>query len=200
MKMVDESKARQLLVEHGNKLISSGLVQGTWGNLSIRIDSDYMICTPSGLDYTRLGPSDMVKVNLYTLEYDEKHEHKPTSEKLFHSKIYLTHPEAGAIVHVHSLYSCIYAACSKDMHVRNPIVANQIGNKIVCAKYGMGGTEKLTNNIISALRKSEAKGCFMDHHGMVCYGKNIQDAFKNAQTIEEYAKKQIEPRWAKLNK
>ncbi|MBQ0005715.1 MAG: class II aldolase/adducin family protein [Clostridiales bacterium] len=200
MDFINEQEARELLVQHGNKLLSSGLVQGTWGNLSIRINSEYMICTPSGLDYTRLGPEDMVKVNLYTLEYDEEHENKPTSEKGFHSQIYLTHPDAGAVVHAHSLYSCIYAACSKDMNIKNVVTAGIIGKKIPCADYGMAGTEKLTKNIIAALRKSGAKGCFMDHHGMVCYGKDMKDAFRNALTIEESAKKHIEAKWNKLNK
>lgn len=198
MQMIEEQKARELLVEYGNKLLTSGLVQGTWGNLSIRIDSDYMVCTPSGLDYSRLGPEDMVKVNLYTLEYDAEKEHKPTSEKGFHSQIYLTQPNAGAVVHAHSLYSCIYAACSKDMPVKNKLTATQIGKKITCAKYALSSTDKLTKNVVEALNKSGSKGCFMDHHGMVCFGKDMENAFKNALTIEETAKKNIESKWSKL--
>lgn len=199
MVYIDEIRARELLVKHGNLLLSTGLVQGTWGNLSIRIDSDYMICTPSGLDYSRLGPSDMVKVNLHTLEYDAEHEHKPTSEKGFHSKIYLTHPDAGAIVHVHSLYSCIYASCGKNMAVDNEY-SSKLGEIIACAKHGPAGTNKLTNNIINAFNQTKSKGCFMDHHGMVCYGADMEDAFANALLIEEIAKNHIEPAWNAYSK
>ncbi len=187
MSRFNESEARSLLAEYGRKLVSSGLVQGSWGNLSIRIDDDYMICTPSGLDYTRLGPSDMVKVNIKTLEYDAVHEHKPTSEKLFHSRIYLTRPDAGAIVHVHSLYSCIFAACEKNLHIQSPDNAARIGNVVLCADYGMAGTATITRNIVKALRKSDSKGCFMNHHGMVCYGEDLQSAFENALIIEKEA-------------
>lgn len=196
MQMKDETKARELLVEYGKKLISTGLVQGTWGNLSIRIDDSYMICTPSGLDYTRLGPEDMVKVNLYDLSYDEEHENKPTSEKMFHSEIYLNHPDAGAVVHAHCLYSCIFASCGADMEVPNES-KKKIGDCIYCADYGMAGTKKLTKNIISALDSSDAKACFMYHHGMVCYGKDMIDAFDNALLVEKIAEKQIMDKWNK---
>ncbi|MCR5134736.1 MAG: class II aldolase/adducin family protein, partial [Clostridiales bacterium] len=52
----DEWSKRCLLVEYGKKLLETGLVQGTWGNLSIRLDDEYMLVTPSGLDYNRLTP------------------------------------------------------------------------------------------------------------------------------------------------
>ncbi|MBQ2747398.1 MAG: class II aldolase/adducin family protein, partial [Firmicutes bacterium] len=68
-----------MLVDYGKKLVQTGLVQGTWGNLSVRLDDTYMIVTPSGLDYLRLTPADMVKVNIETLEYEG--DLKPTSEK-----------------------------------------------------------------------------------------------------------------------
>ena len=49
-----EEKLREMLVEYGKKLVQSGLVQGTWGNISVRIDDTYMLTTPSGIDYIRL--------------------------------------------------------------------------------------------------------------------------------------------------
>ncbi|MBQ1489480.1 MAG: class II aldolase/adducin family protein, partial [Eubacterium sp.] len=45
----DEGRFRELLVEYGKKLLADGLVQGTWGNLSVRLDDRYMLATPSGL-------------------------------------------------------------------------------------------------------------------------------------------------------
>ena len=44
----------------------SGLVAGTWGNISARIDEDYMVITPSGMNYDSLCPEDMVVVDLNT--------------------------------------------------------------------------------------------------------------------------------------
>ena len=51
---LNERDLREKLVVYGKKLVESGLVQGTWGNISIRLDIDHMIISASGLDYERL--------------------------------------------------------------------------------------------------------------------------------------------------
>ena len=102
-----EQELRQALVDYGNALVACGLVQGTWGNLSVRLDEKYMLTTPSGLDYTRLTADDMVKVNLETLKYEG--DKKPTSEKGLHAAIYLNRPEIGAVIHTHAKYSSVFA-------------------------------------------------------------------------------------------
>ena len=86
----DETQGRELLVEYGRRLLADGLVQGTWGNISVRLDDQYMICTPSGLDYDRVGPEDMVLVDFHTLKYEGNR--KPTSEKGLHAGIYDMRP------------------------------------------------------------------------------------------------------------
>ena len=72
-----EMELREKLAEYGRKLVSTGLVQGTWGNISVMLDRETMLCTPSGLDYDRLTPYDMVRVNIRNLKADGIH--KPTS-------------------------------------------------------------------------------------------------------------------------
>ena len=57
----DKVKVAQIEVcETAKKMSSSGLVAGTWGNISARVDDEYMVITPSGMDYDRLFPEDMV--------------------------------------------------------------------------------------------------------------------------------------------
>ena len=41
--------AQAEVCETAKKMYSSGLVAGTWGNISSRIDDEYMVITPSGL-------------------------------------------------------------------------------------------------------------------------------------------------------
>ena len=100
-----EEKLREMLVEYGKKLVQSGLVQGTWGNISVRIDDTYMLTTPSGIDYIRLKSDDMVKVQIDDMSYEGIN--KPTSEKELHAAIYKQRPDIGAIIHTHSKYSSV---------------------------------------------------------------------------------------------
>lgn len=171
-----ELELRKTLVEYGIKLLREGLVQGTWGNLSIRLDDEYMLVTPSGLDYERLTPYDMVKVNINTLEYDG--DIKPTSEKGLHAEIYKRRPDAGSVIHTHSKYACVFAAAEKDLC-----------DEVKLAGYGLPGTKKLKNNTADAL--GDGFGAIMSHHGMIVCGRDIEDAFNNCIKLEEMAKERI---------
>ena len=90
-----EAEIRQAVKDAGVKLLESNLVQGTWGNISIRIDDKKMVVTPSGMDYIRMRPEDTVVVDIETLEYTS--DVKPTSEKKIHAAIYRDKDTCGYI-------------------------------------------------------------------------------------------------------
>ena len=188
-----EQEARELLVAYGNRLLETGLVQGTWGNLSIRIGDNEMLVTPSGLNYEDLGPDDMVLVYLDTLKWEGLH--KPTSERSLHAGIYLSRPEVGAIVHTHSKYCAIYAACQMPMVLKDEN-REKLGERILCAKYALSGTKQLAKQAQRALGKNNA--VFLSHHGMLVCGEDMETAFANAVLLEQIAEETIEARWARI--
>ncbi len=183
---LNEQYLREKLVVYGKKLVESGLVQGTWGNISIRLDIDHMIITPSGLDYERLTPDDMVKVNINTLEHEGSM--RPSSEKGLHAEIYKNRQDVGAVIHTHSKYSCVYAAANKEMPVLDEY-KSILGNEIKLAAYALAGTKALAKNTASALGKNA--GAILANHGMVACGTDIENAFEKCEAIEENGKKTL---------
>jgi len=181
-----EQELREALVEYGKALVSCGLVQGTWGNLSVRLDEKYMLATPSGLDYTRLTADDMVKVNIESLEYEG--DKKPTSEKGLHAAIYINRPEIGAVIHTHAKYSCVFAAAGKDMPVIEEY-RDLFGESIKLAKYALPGTKALKKNTASAV--GDNYGAIMANHGMIACGESLEKAFENCVKIEENGQKYL---------
>lgn len=186
-----EQKLREALVAYGVKLVEEGLVQGTWGNISIRLDDKHMLVTPSGLDYLRLTPEDMVKVNVETLEYEG--DLKPTSEKGLHAELYLRRPDIGAVIHTHSKYCCIFAAARQPLPVEDEGLQALFGKEIPLAKYGLPGTDKLKKHTVEAF--GDGWGCIMTAHGMICGGTSIEDAFDKCGKMEGCGKDYIESRW-----
>lgn len=164
-----ELKLREELVEHGKLLVESGLVQGTWGNLSARLDEKFMLVTPSGLDYERLTPADMVKVNIETMEYEG--DLKPTSEKGLHGEIYKRRKDIKAIIHTHSQYASVYAAAEKDF-----------SEEVKLAKYGLPGTKGLKNHTADAL--GDNFGAIMSHHGMIVCDTTLKKTFAACKKLE----------------
>ena len=186
-----ETQLRQTLVDYGNRLVETGLVQGTWGNLSIRLDDQYMLVTPSGLDYTRLTAADMVKVHIATQAYEG--ELKPTSEKGLHAEIYKRRPDVGAVVHTQSRYCSIFAAANQDMPVEDGDAQEVFGTVVRLAKYAGAGTDKLARNSADAL--GDNFGCIMANHGMLTCGEDMETAFIHCQLMEQCAGQYIETRW-----
>ena len=188
-----EQELREKLVRYGNMLVEYGLVQGTWGNLSVMLDRDTMLCTPSGLSYDRLGPEDMVKVSISTLKYEGLH--KPTSEKDMHAGIYRKYPDVNAVIHTHSKYCSVFAAASMPLQVESAERMAVLGEIIGVSKYALAGTKRITKNAVNAMKGSP--GCILSHHGMIAKGRDLEDAFRNVQLIEEAAREYIDKRWEK---
>lgn len=191
MKKVDERLCREQLVEYGKTLLELGLVQGTWGNMSVRISENYMMTTPSGLDYNTATLQDMVKVDIKTLTYGNGR--KPTSEKSLHGGIYELHPEVGAVIHTHSKYCSIFGAAQKLLQVIDEELKKLTGELIYVSEYAVSGTKALTKNAIKAL--SGRPGCILANHGMIACGKDLEEALAVCIAMESAAAQYIEARY-----
>ena len=60
------SEARNQVIEAGKRLLHSGLIARTWGNVSCRINENQFVITPSGRSYENLKPEEIVIVNIPT--------------------------------------------------------------------------------------------------------------------------------------
>lgn len=191
----DEWQKRCLLIEYGKKVLNSGLVQGTWGNLSIRLDDEYMVVTPSGLDYNTLSPLDEVKVELKTGEYEG--DLKPTSETAIHRGLYLLRPEMNSVIHTHAKYCAVFASAHMPLEIEDPAIAEEFGTDMLpVANYGMSGSQKLADNIMKVMKNAD--GCIMRNHGMLAIGADIEQAFDRCLKMEQAATANVERRWQKL--
>ncbi|MEG2456491.1 MAG: class II aldolase/adducin family protein, partial [Clostridia bacterium] len=145
-----EIEIRQQIKDAGVKMLEENLVQGTWGNISIRLDNTHMIVTPSGLDYLSLKPEDLPIVDINTLEWTGPK--KPTSERKIHAAILRDRPEINVILHSHPTQCAIMASAHLDLPVVSDKMKKYVGGEAKCAKYGLAGTKKLTANTIEAMK------------------------------------------------
>lgn len=184
-------KLRQKLCEGGIRLLESGLVSGTWGNLSLRINNDYMLITPSGIPYKSLKPEDMVIVNIKDLSYVGKL--KPSGESGLHAEIYKNRKEINAVIHTHSQNACTVAASRLEVPPLLDDMAQIIGPSIRVADYAIPGTKKLIANTIKALKGRN--GVLLSNHGAVCVGRSLTEAFTACEILEKSCKTFIETKF-----
>ncbi len=182
MLMLEE---RKKVVEYGKKLITDGLTTGTGGNISI-VDREhgYFCISPSGIDYFKTEPEDVVVLDLDGNIVDGKR--KPSSEYEMHRLIYLNREEAEAVVHCHSTYATVLATNRLDLPASNYIIADGGGKDIRCAEYATFGTKEIGEEAVKAMEGRRA--CLQANHGQITMGSSIESAFGLAATVEQLSR------------
>ena len=186
MNELNETSAR--IVETGLRLVKEGLVARSWGNISVRIDDQYMAVTPSGRVWEELAPEDIVIVNYKTGRYEGTV--KPSSEKDLHCEIYRTRREVNAVIHTHQPNASTVAAARREVPPILDDMAQIIGPGVRVAPYALPSTGAIVRKTVKALRGRMA--ALMANHGAVCAGRDLDEAFVVCQVLEKACKAFIE--------
>ena len=180
---------RQDLVKAGLKLVEQGLVSRTWGNISVKVNDNEMLITPSGKLYEDLGPGDMDLVDINTHKYD-KSGIKPSSEYKLHTGIYKDRKEFTAIIHTHQMNASTCAAARREVPAVLDDLAQIVGPSVRCADYALPSTNKIVKATVRAMKGRNA--ALMANHGAVCAGRDLDEAFVVCQVLEKACKAFIE--------
>ena len=180
---MDVLTAKKLVIEAGERLVETGLIARTWGNVSCRVDDKTFVITPSGKPYIGLTPDDIVEVAINTLEWGGNV--KPSSEKGIHAEVYKEFPEANFVIHTHQKVASAISALSNGIEKVAGDAAKLIGDRIFLGGYGLPGTKKLRKGVTGALKMSPSKAVIMAHHGALCFGKDSDEAFEVANSLEK---------------
>lgn len=183
---MDLKAAARTLCDFGRKLVREGLVARTWGNLSIRLDEDYCLITPSGRRYEELSPLEMVKLKIDDLSYQGKI--KPSSEKDLHARLYLMHPAIGAVIHTHQPQASSIAAARVDLPIIRKENRKLLGAMVPCAAYALPTSRALLKAVIKLYLKSDYNAILLANHGALCLGSHLDEAFIVAKTLEQSAR------------
>jgi L-fuculose-phosphate aldolase len=203
------NNAKESVVRAGHKLIEAGLIARTWGNVSCRVDDSHFAITPSGRDYLSLTTDDIVIVRIEDLSFTG--DMKPSGEKAVHAEIYKVRPDIWFVIHTHQENASVISTLGLDeIDIDHCIeygvgisfdvntMYKLLGNKIICAAYGLPGTKKLRRSVGEALSKSNGKAIIMKNHGAVCFGVDDDTAFMAAMELEQASRAFIKNRFLKV--
>ncbi|HEB70655.1 MAG TPA: class II aldolase [Desulfobulbus sp.] len=181
--MTAQSK-RRALIETARTMNRVGLNQGTSGNLSLRLDEEFLI-TPSALAYDRCTTADLVRLDMNGEVTGGTR--KPSSEWRIHRDIYRQRPEARAILHAHPPWCTTLACLQRDIPPFHYMVAVAGGSSIACAPYALFGSRQLSDNVLAALDEGRC-ACLLAHHGMVCFADGPDQVLALAIEVENLAR------------
>lgn len=176
---------REKVIEIALKAQGDKLIPLTMGNFSIRDKDTGFICiTPSGMEYSKLQPEDIVVVDLQGTIIEGKR--KPSIETQLHCRAYAKRTDVNGICHTHSVHATAWACCGKEIPVVVAELAGMIGGPVKCAPYAPMGTVELADIVAEHLGWQNA--VLMENHGMLAVGEDIDKAYANAVIVEEGAR------------
>ena len=173
---------RKTVADTLRALVDRNLTRGTSGNVSIR-SAKGMLITPTGMTPGRLLPEHIVAMSLDGQAAEEQL--IPSSEWQMHADVYREKPEVAAIVHCHSPYATILACAGRSIPPLHYMVAAADSRNIPLAPYATFGSKELSRCNLDAL--SASKACLLANHGQLATGKNLDEALKLADLVEELA-------------
>src|SRR5437868_15112680 len=181
--MPTDYQIRRDIVRFGAMLHSLGFIAATDGNISVRLDQDRILVTPTGMSKGMMTPSDLVVVDRNGRKVKGKRQ--VTSEIGMHLLIYRMRPDVNGIVHAQPRAATGFAAAG--MALNQPLVCEVvIGLGLIpLAPYGTPGTPELAKTLEPLIPQYDA--ILMANHGVVTYGTDLQSAYMKMETVEHFA-------------
>jgi L-fuculose-phosphate aldolase len=163
----------------------AGLVAGSSGNVSRRVDAAHIAITPTSIPYDVLTAEEIVIVDLErgTAVASIR---EPSYELPLHLALYRARPDAGAIVHTHAPFVTTLSVLRRPLPPLLDEMVVALGGTIEVADYAFTGTDAVGTNVLRTL--GDRAGVLLANHGNVCIGRDLAHALHAAIAMEAGAR------------
>lgn len=154
------------------------------GNLSVRLEQDRVLTTPTCMNKGMLAPEDLVVTNLEGAHIAGTR--KVSSELAMHLLFYRMRPDVKAICHAHPPTATGFAVAGRALdQALLPEVIVGLG-QIPLVRYATPGTPALSDALETFVPHYDA--LLLANHGAVTCGADLLTAFFRMETLEHFAK------------
>ncbi len=180
---MDEREARKLIVEVGRLLYDRSYVVSSDGNVSILLDENRVLATPTMTSKGRMTEDSLALTDLDGKPLNDK---KASSELAMHLLIYKERIDIKAVCHAHPPHGTAFAVAG--LSIDAPILSEVILSLgcVPLTDYGTPSTDELTESMRPFIANHNA--LLMANHGAVAYGEDLWQAFDRLETLEHTAK------------
>lgn len=179
-----EAEHRRDLCTVGRWIHQREYVAATDGNLSVRLDAQRILATPTLMSKGMMEPDDLVIVDNQGQKLHGRR--NASSEIAMHLLIFRRRPEVNAVVHAHPPVATGYAAAGLPL---NQALISEVVLALGCiplAAYGTPGTPELSQALSPLVARYDA--VLMANHGVVTYGADLLTAYMRMETVEHFAR------------
>jgi len=184
---------KEQVYEANLELVKQNLVIYTWGNVSgFDKESKLIVIKPSGVEYDKMKPDDMVIVDLNGNIIEGNL--KPSSDTPTHIELYKNFKNIGSVVHTHSTWATQWAQAGRNIPAYGTTHADYFHGEIPCSReltkdeiesnYETN-TGKVIIETFKNINEIDIPGIVCKGHGPFTWGKDCKEAVHNAKVLEQ---------------
>jgi L-ribulose-5-phosphate 4-epimerase len=143
----------------------------------------YVVVTPSGLEYSRLNPDDMIVTDMQMNLVEGKY--RPSVALNLWIGFMRTRPELNAVVHTHSPYATAFSVVYESIPVVTETMADWFGQPVPVTRYLSVEDPEFPTLPVELMGAGFA--VLLGNHGPITVGKTLEHALERAVTLEEAA-------------
>jgi L-fuculose-phosphate aldolase len=172
------------LLQVCKRLYERGLVAGSDGNVSVRLDRDHLLATPTGMCKGLVGEGDLVGCDLQGKQLSGTR--RLTTEIKIHLAVYTQRDDVCAVVHAHPPFATAFAVAGITPSEKLMPEAYIAVGKVALAPYGTPSTDELAEKIRAAVATHDA--VLLANHGAMTFGSDVVGAYHRMEALEQLCK------------
>lgn len=181
--------ASDALIDAGRRLGARGLISAGEGNLSIRLDSERLLITPTGVRKDELTADDLVVVRT---DHEPRAARSPngsppTSDLAIHLAVHAARPDIAAAAHAHLPASMALTLAGETPDPRALPETALLLPRVPLVPFGEMGSEDLAGRIAAAFAGGSQplpNVVLLERHGAVAVGPDIAAAVDRLELLE----------------
>lgn len=179
-----EQEYREDLFRVCRRIYDKGWVAMNDGNVSIRLENDRILCTPTAVSKGMVELEDLIVVDMTGKQIEG--DRQCTSEIAMHITVYSMRPDVRSVVHAHPPVATGFAAAGRALDkALLPEVIINLG-AVPLAAYGLPGTPALSDGMRPLIPNYDA--LLLQNHGCTTYGGDVWEAFFRMEIVEHFAR------------
>ena len=161
------------------------MVAANDGNISVKLNDNEFLCTPTGVSKGFMTPEYICKVDREGNVIQANPGFKPSSEIKMHMRVYEKRPDVGSVVHAHPIYATSFAIAG--IPLTQPIMPEAVISLgcVPIAEYGTPSTMEIPDNLEKYLPYFDA--VLLENHGALTWSTDLNAAYMKMESVEFYA-------------
>jgi L-fuculose-phosphate aldolase len=181
---MDYQSEREQLCEIGRRVYARQFAAANEGNLSIRLEENLVLCTPTLFCKGYMEPDDLCLVDMSGEQLAGKR--KRTSEVLLHLEIYRQREDVKSVVHCHPPHATAFAVAREPVPVGVLPEPDIFLGEVPISPYETPGTQSFADTVLPFVERTNT--IILANHGTVSYERNCETAFWLTEVLDAYCR------------